>query len=67
MGRQIQLLSQVELLDNAVDSIRFERNEDEVIHIQSQAWRIELTAIEFGQWCEAMHEAEIKLREIKGL
>lgn len=66
MGKIIKMLSVAKLQDNPVKEVEFELNEPAIVHIQNEAWRLEMTKNEFRDWGNAVVQAAKKLRKNKG-
>ena len=67
MGKIIKILSVAKLQDNKIPKVEFELNEPAIIHIQNEAWRLEMSTPEFIQFATCCVEARDKLKRLKVL
>jgi hypothetical protein len=71
MGCVKKLLASAELKDSPASTIQFELNTangpgNELVHLQTSVWRIELSTAEFREFAETICEAGEVLKQTKG-
>jgi hypothetical protein len=67
MGEVISDLGHTELQDNPCEYLDIELNRGNIIHLQTNAWRIELTLNEFVDFSKTILTAASKLRKNKNI
>lgn len=67
MGEIRKILGKTTFADNLCEYLDMEINQDGVIHLQTNCWRIELTVGEFKQFVQSVSGAAKSLRAIKKL
>lgn len=67
MGEVISELGHIGLQDNPCECLDIELNRGNIIHIQTNAWRIELTINEFVEFSNSILSAASKLRKNKNI
>ena len=67
MGIVKESLANINLCNNDLSVLNVEFNEEDIIHIQSKSFRIELTLIEFNEFTETIKKAYLELRSVKEL
>lgn len=67
MGVVKKLLAEAQIEERRGSTIRFELNENGIIHIQTDIWRIEMDKGEFRQFATHCADAGRKLRKNKGV
>ena len=67
MGIVKESLANINLCNNDLSDLNVEFNEEDIIHIQSKSFRIELTLVEFNEFTETIKKAYLELRSVKEL
>ncbi len=67
MGVITKNLAKINLDDNKCQSLDIELNESNIVHIQNEIYRIEMTIEEFNAFSATCIEAGNKLKQIKNL
>jgi hypothetical protein len=67
MGEVISDLGHTEFKDNPCEYLDIELNRGNIIHLQTTAWRIELTLNEFVDFSNTILAAASKLRKNKNI
>lgn len=65
MGKIIKNLAEADLKDNPIKKIELELNVPNIVHVQNEAWRIEMTTDEFRGWAKQVVKAAAALRKLK--
>ena len=72
MGSIKKILAKAELVDYPSESLEFELNHGptggvDIVHLQTDLWRVEITEGEFREFAETVIAATDKLKKIKGV
>tara|TARA_Y100001963_G_scaffold112877_1_gene156315 strand:+ start:262 stop:471 length:210 start_codon:yes stop_codon:yes gene_type:complete len=67
MGVVIKKLARAEFKDNANGYFEFEINKSDKVHVQNDAFRIEMKTEEFAQFASNIIDGANRLIEMKGL
>lgn len=67
MGEIISKIGRTKFQDNPCEFVDIEINLGNIVHMQTNAWRIELSLNEFVSFSRSVVAAATKLRENKGL